>query len=81
LLLKVPLFVNKVTSTKTQLPYSYYDLPFCKPKHAKQVSIVIVAMIRSEQSTAPTSDSRGIENTSHHHPRTCVCYTVVVGPD
>mmetsp|Transcript_68941 Transcript_68941/g.135482 ORF Transcript_68941/g.135482 Transcript_68941/m.135482 type:complete len:641 (+) Transcript_68941:77-1999(+) len=34
----VPLFVNKVTSTKTQLPYSYYDLPFCRPKHAKQTS-------------------------------------------
>ena len=23
---------NKVTSTKTQLPYDYYDLPFCKRK-------------------------------------------------
>ncbi|XP_052181473.1 transmembrane 9 superfamily member 9-like [Diospyros lotus] len=29
-LLKVK--VNKLTSTKTQLPYSYYSLPFCKPK-------------------------------------------------
>ncbi|KAI4376854.1 hypothetical protein MLD38_014567 [Melastoma candidum] len=24
--------VNKLTSIKTQLPYSYYSLPFCKPK-------------------------------------------------
>lgn len=24
--------VNKLASTKTQLPYSYYTLPFCKPK-------------------------------------------------
>lgn len=24
--------VNKLTSTKTQLPYSYYSLPFCKPQ-------------------------------------------------
>ncbi|KAI5676271.1 hypothetical protein M9H77_07221 [Catharanthus roseus] len=24
--------VNKLTSTKTQLPYSYYSLPFCKPE-------------------------------------------------
>ena len=24
--------VTKVTSTKTQLPYDYYDLPFCKEK-------------------------------------------------
>lgn len=29
-----PLYVkvNKLTSTKTQLPYSYYTLPFCRPK-------------------------------------------------
>jgi len=25
--------VNKITSTKTQLPYRYYDLPFCKPSN------------------------------------------------
>ncbi|KAF2317032.1 hypothetical protein GH714_010827 [Hevea brasiliensis] len=25
--------VNKLTSTKTQLPYSYYSLPYCPPKH------------------------------------------------
>lgn len=24
--------VNKLTSIKTQLPYSYYSLPFCTPK-------------------------------------------------
>ncbi|KAK8916415.1 hypothetical protein KSP39_PZI022239 [Platanthera zijinensis] len=24
--------VNKLSSTKTQLPYSYYSLPYCKPK-------------------------------------------------
>jgi hypothetical protein len=23
--------VNKLSSTKTQLPYEYYSLPFCKP--------------------------------------------------
>ena len=25
--------MNKLTSTKTQLPYSYYSLPYCRPKH------------------------------------------------
>lgn len=25
--------MNKLTSTKTQLPYSYYSLPYCQPKH------------------------------------------------
>lgn len=27
----VPLKVNKLVSAKTQLPYPYYSLPFCKP--------------------------------------------------
>jgi transmembrane 9 superfamily protein 2/4 len=27
----IPLLVNKLTSPRTQLPYSYYSLPFCKP--------------------------------------------------
>ncbi|KAG4141839.1 hypothetical protein ERO13_D06G098400v2 [Gossypium hirsutum] len=25
--------VNKLTSTKTQLPFSYYSLPYCQPEH------------------------------------------------
>mmetsp|Transcript_3504 Transcript_3504/g.6697 ORF Transcript_3504/g.6697 Transcript_3504/m.6697 type:complete len:619 (-) Transcript_3504:88-1944(-) len=29
---KVELKVNKLTSVKTQLPYSYYVLPYCRPK-------------------------------------------------
>ena len=29
---KVDLKVNKLTSTKTQLPYEWYSLPFCKPE-------------------------------------------------
>jgi transmembrane 9 superfamily protein 2/4 len=28
---RVPLKVNKIDSVKTQLPYAYYELPFCKP--------------------------------------------------
>jgi transmembrane 9 superfamily protein 2/4 len=34
---RVILKANKVTSTKSQVPYDYYDLPFCKGKrsHAK----------------------------------------------
>ena len=27
----VLLKVNKITSVDTQIPYAYYDLPFCKP--------------------------------------------------
>ena len=29
---RVDLKVNKMTSSKTQLPYGYYTLPFCKPE-------------------------------------------------
>jgi transmembrane 9 superfamily protein 2/4 len=32
----VNLKVNALTSVQTQLPYSYYTLPFCKPDHVKQ---------------------------------------------
>ena len=28
---KVKLFVNKLTSTHTQIPYDYYSLPYCHP--------------------------------------------------
>jgi transmembrane 9 superfamily member 2/4 len=28
----VKLFVNKLTSTKTQIPYDYYALSYCKPR-------------------------------------------------
>jgi len=31
----VQLFVNKLTSTKTQMPFDYYSLPYCKPRRAK----------------------------------------------
>jgi hypothetical protein len=27
----IKLLVNKMTSPRTQLPYSYYSLPFCRP--------------------------------------------------
>jgi len=32
----VDLKVNKLTSVKTQLPYRYYTLPFCKPTQIQE---------------------------------------------
>ena len=29
--MQVKLFVAKLTSTKTQMPFDYYSVPFCKP--------------------------------------------------
>lgn len=34
----VTIKVNKLTSTKTQLPYDYYSLPYCKPFKMKVFS-------------------------------------------
>lgn len=34
----VELKVNKITSSITQLPYRYHDLPVCKPKHTHRES-------------------------------------------
>jgi transmembrane 9 superfamily protein 2/4 len=32
---EVKLYVAKITSTRTQIPYSYYSLPYCKPEKQK----------------------------------------------
>jgi len=34
----VDLMVSKITSVKTQVPYDYYALPYCKPKHLQVVA-------------------------------------------
>jgi len=37
--MKIILFqAVKMTSSKTQLPYEYYSLPFCKPEHVDHKS-------------------------------------------
>ena len=37
-MLQVPMMVNKIWSAKTQLPYRYYDLPFCQPTKVEKES-------------------------------------------
>jgi transmembrane 9 superfamily member 2/4 len=34
---QVPLHVNKITSSKTQMPYRYYSLPVCRPDSIEEV--------------------------------------------
>mmetsp|Transcript_47998 Transcript_47998/g.112032 ORF Transcript_47998/g.112032 Transcript_47998/m.112032 type:complete len:613 (-) Transcript_47998:77-1915(-) len=36
---EVELKVNKLTSVKTQLPFGYYTLPFCKPKEGVKMMV------------------------------------------
>jgi transmembrane 9 superfamily member 2/4 len=47
--LQVKLFVTKLTSTKTQIPYDYYSLPFCKPKHEKEESENLGEMLSGDK--------------------------------
>eukprot|EP00638_Chattonella_subsalsa_P009988 CAMPEP_0117734080 /NCGR_PEP_ID=MMETSP0947-20121206/455_1 /TAXON_ID=44440 /ORGANISM="Chattonella subsalsa, Strain CCMP2191" /LENGTH=314 /DNA_ID=CAMNT_0005548779 /DNA_START=115 /DNA_END=1057 /DNA_ORIENTATION=+ len=38
---QVPVKVNKLTSTKTHIPYEYYSLPFCKPEKIGDIGQVL----------------------------------------
>ncbi|RKP39245.1 hypothetical protein BJ085DRAFT_24127 [Dimargaris cristalligena] len=47
---KVPLFVNKVTSDRTPLPYAYYDLDFvCKPATPEHVWLNLGEVLRGDR--------------------------------
>ncbi|KAJ1908765.1 hypothetical protein IWQ60_011539 [Tieghemiomyces parasiticus] len=47
---RVPLFVNKVTSDKTPLPYAYYDLPFvCRPTVPDHVWLNLGEILRGDR--------------------------------
>lgn len=46
---KVELKVNKLTSTKTQLPYEYYRLPYCTPASIENVAINLGEVLRGDR--------------------------------
>ncbi|KAH6779379.1 Endomembrane protein 70 protein family [Perilla frutescens var. hirtella] len=74
-LLKVK--VNKLTSTKTQLPYSYYSLPYCKPKEIVDSAENLGEVLRGDR----------IENSPYvfkmREPQMCniVCHAVLSAKD
>ncbi|KAJ1413108.1 Nonaspanin [Sesbania bispinosa] len=41
--------VNKLTSTKTQLPYSYYSLPYCAPKKIQDSAENLGEVLRGDR--------------------------------
>ena len=41
--------VNKLTSTKTQLPYEYYSLPFCQPDNVENVAENLGEVLRGDR--------------------------------
>ncbi|KAJ8562182.1 hypothetical protein K7X08_011473 [Anisodus acutangulus] len=65
--------VNKLTSTKTQLPYSYYSLPYCTPKQIVDSAENLGEVLRGDR----------IENSPYEfhmrEPQMCnvVCRTVL----
>lgn len=46
---KEVLKVNKLTSTKTQLPYEYYSIPYCKPEHIKSSAENLGEVLRGDR--------------------------------
>ena len=40
--------VNKLMSTKTQLPYEYYSLPYCQPQDMKSFSSNLGQKLRGD---------------------------------
>eukprot|EP00004_Rigifila_ramosa_P004635 TRINITY_DN15117_c0_g1_i1.p1 TRINITY_DN15117_c0_g1~~TRINITY_DN15117_c0_g1_i1.p1 ORF type:complete len:625 (-),score=159.52 TRINITY_DN15117_c0_g1_i1:31-1905(-) len=44
----VELKVNKLTSTKTQLPYRYYSLPYCRPNPIKNTAENLGEILRGD---------------------------------
>lgn len=46
-LLKVK--VNKLASVKTQLPYAYYSLPYCKPKKIEDSAENLGEVLRGDR--------------------------------
>ena len=48
---RVPLFVNKISSKKSPLPYAYADLPFVcdKPKDAKRAWLNLGEVLRGDR--------------------------------
>jgi hypothetical protein len=51
---QIALKVNKLSSTKTSLPYEYYHLPFCKPEKVRRHSDCLCRLARLAWPSAGT---------------------------
>lgn len=61
---RVELKVNKLTSTKTQLPYEYYALPFCQPDTVENVAENLGEVLRGDRIMNSHYDLKmGVEET------------------
>merc|ERR1711959_709193 len=46
---RVPLKVNKIDSVTTQLPYGYYELPFCRPSDIRDSAENLGEILRGDR--------------------------------
>jgi hypothetical protein len=61
---KVDMKVNKLTSTKTQLPYEYYRMPYCKPETIENVAENLGEVLRGDRIVNSLYDLRmGVDET------------------
>jgi hypothetical protein len=63
---QVRLYVNKLTSTKTQIPFDYYSLPYCHPKKIQEESENLGEVLSGDR----------IEKNTLYEVRACVCACV-----
>ena len=60
----VDIKVNKLTSTRTQLPYEYYSLPFCQPTALENVAENLGEVLRGDRIMNSDYDVKmGVEET------------------
>lgn len=60
----VDIKVNKLTSTRTQLPYEYYSLPFCQPTAMENVAENLGEVLRGDRIMNSEYDVKmGVEET------------------
>ena len=62
---RVELKLNKLASTKTQLPYEWYSLPFCRPEKVEHVAENLGEVLRGDRILNSPYDIR------MHVPESC----------
>ena len=57
---KVVLKVNKLTSIKTQLPYEYYSVPYCRPEKILSSAENLGEVLRGDRIENSPYEVRGV---------------------
>lgn len=60
--------VNKLTSTRTQLPYEYFSLPYCQPRKIVSSAENLGEVLRGDRIETSPYEVRGSVQTLVWHP-------------